>query len=112
MNKRIKKEKRITSAPNLVKIVTKIEKLINNWEEAKITDTYIFLSHPKKAIWANIIIGVSRGVGFVIGVSIISVIILTILGSVLSHFVTIPVIGEFIAVIVKNVQEYLGNKSH
>jgi len=107
MNKRINR-KNTTKA---YKLLFKVEKLINNWEKAKSTDTYIFLSQPGKAIWANIVIGISRGVGFVIGVSIVGVIILTLLGSVLSHFVTVPVIGEFVAMIIEHVQKYLGDKS-
>ena len=110
MSRKINKNRTIHSAPKISKMLIKLERMINNWEEAKNTDTYIFLSHPKRAIWANMIIGVSRGVGFVIGVSIISVVLLTILGSLLSHFVTIPIIGEFIALIVESVQEYLGNR--
>ena len=105
MKKTIRKKDTLKS----YKILFKLEKMITNWENAKNTDTYIFLSHPGKAIWANIVIGISRGVGFVIGVSIIGVIVLTILGSVLSNFVTIPIIGEFVAMIIKHVQEYLGN---
>lgn len=110
VNNKTKQQKKADSGPTYSRILSKLEKLINNWEEAKNTDTFIFLSHPRKAIWANIVIGISRGVGFVIGVSIISVVVLTLLGWLLSHFVTIPVIGEFIAIIVKHVQEYLENK--
>ena len=108
-NQHKKKRNKHTFQSRLPKILIKIEDLIQNWEEAKMTDTYLFFSNPKKAIWANMLIGISRGVGFVIGVSIIGVIVVTIIGSILSHFVTIPVIGEFIAMLVKSVQEYLGN---
>ena len=105
MINRIKKKRN-----TIYKILFKLEKIIKTWEESKNTDTYIFLTQPRKAIWANIDIGVSRGVGFVVGVSIVGVIVLTILGSILSHFATIPVIGEFIALIVEHVQEYLEHK--
>ena len=104
--KKRKKRKRV-SAP---KILLRLEKLIDRWEDARNTDTLIFLMNPKKAIWANIIIGLTRGIGFLLGVSFIGVLIITIIGSVLSHFVSIPIIGEFIGIIVKQVQDYLGNK--
>jgi len=111
MNKSITKNRRTKPVSFSHKMLHKIDRLIHNWEDAKNTDTYIFLSSPRKAIWANIMIGVSRGVGFVIGVSIIGVIVTTVLGALLSKFVTIPIIGQFIAVIVKSVQEYLGKNA-
>ncbi len=85
------------------------EKIVSKWSAARITDTYMFLKRPWKTIWANVIVGVSRGVGFVIGVSIIGVLLITLIANILSKFVSIPVIGEFIALIVKNVQTYLKN---
>ncbi len=105
------KNKKSPIKPTNTKILLKLEKLIDKWEEARVTDTHIFLTNPKKAIWANIIIGISRGVGFVLGVSIIGGIVLTIIGSVLSKFASVPLIGEYIAMIVQQVQEYLKNKS-
>jgi len=81
--------------------------MANNWEEAQNTDTYLFFKNPKKAIWANLSIGISRGVGFVLGVSIIGVLVSMIIGWLLARFVTIPIIGEYIAIIVQSVQEYL-----
>ena len=94
---------------NNSRLLVKLERLINRWEGAKNTDTYLFIKNPRKAIWANLIIGISRGVGFVLGVSSVGVIVTAIIGWVFSYFVTIPVIGEFIATIVKSVQEYLRN---
>ena len=111
MIRRIRKNKISHTNPHYSKLFRKLEKMIDRWEEAKMTDTYIFLSNPRKTIWANIVIGISRGVGFVIGVSIIGVFVLTILGSILSKFVTVPVLGEFIALVVEHVQNYLGNNS-
>lgn len=85
------------------------EKIISKWSAARITDTYMFLKRPWKTIWANVIVGISRGVGFVIGVSIIGVLLITLIANVLSQFVSIPILGEFIAMIVKSVQTYLKN---
>ncbi len=105
--KKTRKFKKKVSSP---KILRQLEKLINRWEDAKNTDTLFFLSNPKRAIIANIMIGLARGIGFVFGVSFIGVLLITVIGSVLSHFVSIPIIGEFIGLIVKQVQDYLGNK--
>ena len=90
------------------KFILKLEKMISNWEDAKATDTHLFINHPFKTIWANIVIGVSRGVGFVFGVAVVGAILLTILGWIMSKFVSFPLVGEYIAIIVKHVQEYLG----
>ena len=91
------------------KLQRKTEKIVTKWSAARITDTYMFLKRPWKTIWANVIVGISRGVGFVIGVSIIGVLLITLIANLLSQFVSIPVIGEFSALIVKSVQTYLKN---
>jgi len=91
------------------KLLLKIEKMVHNWEDARNTDTFLFMQNPRRTIFANLMIGISRGVGFVIGVSIIGAVAVTVIGWVLARFVTVPIIGEYIAIIVRSVQEYLGN---
>ncbi|MBN2011127.1 hypothetical protein JW960_17400 [candidate division KSB1 bacterium] len=91
------------------KMFIKLNRLINNWEEARNTDSAMFFKRPGKVLWANMLIGMSRGVGFVIGVSIVGALVVTILGWVLGKFVSIPIIGEYIAMIVAHVQQYLNS---
>ena len=91
------------------KMLVKLNRLVENWEEARNTDSALFFKRPAKVIWASIVIGISRGVGFVIGVSIVSSIVIAVLGWVLAKFVSLPIIGEYIALIVEHVQQYLNN---
>ncbi len=91
------------------KTIVKLERLIENWEEARHTDTAHFFKKPFRVIWANLVIGISRGVGFVLGVSIIGAVAVAILGWVLGKFVSLPIIGQYIATIVEYVQQYLSN---
>ena len=93
-----------------IKLLLRLNKTINKWEDSKNTDSALFLKHPAKAIWANIVVGISRGVGFVLGVSIVGAFVVTLLGWFLNHFISIPIIGKYIAVIVEQVQEYINNK--
>jgi hypothetical protein len=91
------------------KMLNKLDRLIENWEEARNTDTALFFRRPAQVIRANLVIGISRGIGFVLGASIFGAIALTILGWILSRFVSLPIIGKYVAMIIANAQHYLTN---
>lgn len=104
-------EKYNHTTPYLSKVLFKLDKLIDNWEQARTTDTAHFLARPLKAIWINMVIGISRGVGFVIGVSVVGAVFIGLMGWLLSKFVSLPIIGKYIAIIVELVQHYLKENS-
>ncbi len=105
----MRERKRRTGASQ--KVLLKLERLVEAWEEARHTDTILFFQKPIRVIWANLVIGISRGVGFVLGVSVVGVLVVTLLGWVLSRFVSLPIIGQYIAKIVEYVQHYLSNNN-
>ncbi len=86
-------------------LIDKIEELAQNMEKYNIAEYIQLLNDPKRFFWVNFIGGVVRGVGIAVG--------MTILGAILIYFLqqivvlNLPLIGDFIAEIVKIVQEHL-----
>ncbi|WCK53687.1 DUF5665 domain-containing protein [Aneurinibacillus sp. Ricciae_BoGa-3] len=69
-----------------------------NWlsartEKSRITDFIENYQNPKRVIWINILAGVSRGVGLTIGTALIIALVVY----VLSLFVSMPLVGKYIA---------------
>jgi hypothetical protein len=69
-----------------------------NWlsdrtEKSRITDFIENYQNPKRVIWINILAGVSRGVGLTIGTALIIALVVY----VLSFFVSMPLVGKYIA---------------
>ena len=68
-------------------------------------DVIKFVKKPWRLIWINFLIGLARGLGFFLGVTILGACILV----VLHKMVDFPVIGKYIADIVNAVKEQLAN---
>jgi len=64
-----------------------------------------YLKNPKKIIWQNFLSGVARGFGTAFGFSILGALLLYILNSVVKY--NLPVIGRYIAEILKFVKFYM-----
>lgn len=56
-----------------------------------------------KILWNNFLIGLARGFGLAVGMTVI----VAVVAFILSKLVTLPLIGHFIAEIVKVVEVYL-----
>ncbi len=86
-------------------LIRKIEELAQNMEKYNIAEYIQLLNDPKRFFWVNFLGGVIRGFGIAVG--------LTILGALLIYFLqqlvvlNLPLIGDFIAELVKIVQENL-----
>ena len=82
-----------------------IAKLLERLEKFKLAEYMHFLNNPVRYFWINFWGGVARGLGFAVG--------MTILGATLIYFLqqlvvlNLPIIGDFIAEIVKIVQKHL-----
>jgi len=83
----------------------RIEQLANNLEKAKIHEYVDFVSNKKKLLYVNFLGGVARGFGMAIGFTILGALVIYFLRQLISW--NIPLIGDFIAEIVKIVQERL-----
>ncbi|KPD07853.1 hypothetical protein AM501_13255 [Aneurinibacillus migulanus] len=75
------------------KYYDKLAWLADRTEKSRITDFIENYQKPGRVIWINMLAGVSRGVGMTIGTAII----IAIAVYVLSLFVSMPLVGEYIA---------------
>jgi hypothetical protein len=87
----------------LDKLSDRVEDLSINIEKMKIAEYVDLLGHPAKLLFINFIAGVARGIGLAVGATILGAVLLIIL----SRMVDLPLIGGYIAQIVKIVQQKL-----
>lgn len=86
-------------------LLERIEELAQNMEKYNIAEYIQLLNDPKRFFWLNFLAGIIRGLGIAVG--------MTILGAILIYFLqqlvvlNLPLIGDFIAEIVKIVQQHM-----
>ncbi|GIO06580.1 DUF5665 domain-containing protein [Brevibacillus reuszeri] len=71
-------------------------------EDIRLADVIQNYTAPRKLLWINFLAGLARGLGLTIGTAIV----LTLLGSLLTQFLSVPIIGDFIRQLVEYVQSY------
>lgn len=84
----------------------RVRELAINMEKMKLAEYVDLLENPYKLIYINFISGIARGLGIAIGFAILGAIIVLILQRL--AVLNLPVIGDFIADLVKIVQVQLG----
>ncbi|SDY77781.1 hypothetical protein SAMN05421736_103278 [Evansella caseinilytica] len=77
----------------------RLEKISWALEKSKINDVLLNYTNPKRVFFINILVGIGRGLGLTIG----TVIVLSLLGLLLRQFVDVPLIGEWIS----NILDYV-----
>ncbi|WP_352419942.1 DUF5665 domain-containing protein [Proteiniborus sp.] len=87
------------------KIEKRLEELANNLEKAKINEYVEFVNNKRRLLYINFLGGVARGFGMAVGFTILGALAIYILQKIISW--NIPLIGDFIADIVRIVQERL-----
>ena len=92
----------------LLALEGRIRALAVNMEKMKLAEYVNLLENPYKLIYINFISGIARGVGIAIGFAILGAIIVLILQRL--AVLNLPVIGNFIADLVKIVQVQLGKQ--
>lgn len=89
----------------LEKLYYQTAELLDKLEKFKLAEYMHYLNNPVRYFWINFWGGVARGLGIAVG--------MTVLGAILVYFLqqlvmlNLPIIGDFIADIVKIVQEHL-----
>ncbi|KNF08725.1 hypothetical protein CLPU_5c00320 [Gottschalkia purinilytica] len=83
----------------------KLEEIAINLEKTKIHEYVDFISNKKRLIYINFISGIARGFGMAVGFTLLGAIGIYILQKIITW--NIPLIGDFIAEIVKIVQNNL-----
>ncbi|MCL6604541.1 MAG: DUF5665 domain-containing protein [Paenibacillus sp.] len=75
----------------------RLDKIADSLEKSEFKDILENYTDPKKRILTNLMAGISRGLGLTLG----TFVILGILGYILSLFINVPVIGEYLGEIKK-----------
>lgn len=86
-------------------LVEKIEELSINMEKMKLAEYVELLNKPRRLLFLNFIAGVARGVGFAVGFAILGAVVILVLRRLL--MLNLPVISDYIALVVKLVQTRL-----
>lgn len=91
---------------SLQSIGDKLDQLGVHLERAQIADYVQLLNKPKRLVLLNLMVGVARGVGIAIGFTLVGATIIYILQQL--GALDLPIIGDYIAEIVKIVQGQIG----
>lgn len=84
------------------KINKKIDNINEKLDKSRILEISYIMGSKKEIIKRNLLVGLSRGVGIGIGITLISALIVYLLQKIIK--LNIPVVGEYIADIVAIVQ--------
>ncbi|MEJ8544628.1 DUF5665 domain-containing protein [Brevibacillus borstelensis] len=84
------------------KLNERMDKIAMFLEDIRLADVIQNYTAPRKLLWINFLAGLARGLGLTIGTAIV----LAILGSILSKFLSIPIIGDYISQLMDYVTTY------
>ncbi len=76
--------------------------MIQRMEEGHVRELFFLYRHPWQLLWINFLAGLARGVGLTIGTALF----LALAAYVLGKFITLPLIGEYIARLLDIVDTY------
>lgn len=88
----------------------RLVKLAENLERSQIADYVDLLNHPWSLIWRNLLAGIVRGIGIALGFTFFAATIIYVLQ--LLGGLNLPIIGGYIADIVRIVQHQLEGKAY
>ena len=105
----LKEEKEILEEEKslLQSLNSKIGKLATSLERARIDEYTSMLTRPWRFFFFNFLVGIFRGLGIAVGLTLIAAVVLYILSKILVRMVDLPFIGMYIAEIVRFVNQYL-----
>ncbi len=86
-------EKHGQTLAKVEKLNSKLDRIGIALEKANVADILLNYTKPHRVFWINVLVGVGRGLGLTIG----TVIVLSLLGLLLQQFVDLPLIGEWIS---------------
>jgi len=103
-------DKKTDDTKLLESIHKKITDLANEMERAQIADYVQLLNSPRKLIFTNLLAGMARGVGIAIGFTFFAATILYFLQ--MLGALDLPIIGDYIAALVRYVQFQLEGRNY
>lgn len=90
---------------SLRKLNGKVEELAYYLERMRLAEYIELFNRPLRLMWLNFLAGLARGVGIAIGGTVLAAVILLLLSKL--AILNLPVIGDFIAELVRIVQTQL-----
>ena len=87
----------------LQSINDRLEELTNELKNNEAFAYYKKINHPHWMFWSNFGVGIARGLGMTIGLTVV----VTLLVMILRSIINLPLIGDYIAEIIRIVQEQL-----
>jgi len=95
---------------NLEEKVETLAIQMKNMVTSEYQEVVAALRNPMRLVWVNFLIGLARGVGIFIGMTVFGAIIIAISAKLLGGVVDLPLIGKLIADLIESVKEAMGNK--
>lgn len=86
-------------------LIGQIERLTKNAEKLRLSEYLQYVSDTKRLLWINFVSGVARGFGFAVGFSILGALLIVLLQRITVD--NLPVIGEFLAEVIRVVERNL-----
>jgi len=100
------REERETVTAGLVqRLSEKIDELSVNMEKMRMAEYIEMMNKPRRLLYLNFIMGLARGFGMAIGFTVLAALVLWFMQRLV--VLNLPLIGDFIAEIVKLVQQEL-----
>ncbi|MBI5413152.1 hypothetical protein HZA42_02265 [Candidatus Peregrinibacteria bacterium] len=84
--------------------VKKMDKILEKLKRVELQEFTNYLHSPWRVLWANFLAGTARGLGFLLGVTLVLTIVGFVLTKVLSHM---PFVGDFFQAVNVWIQEAL-----
>ena len=95
----------MTDQSLMEKLNNSVNKLAETMQRARIDEYTSMLTRPWKFFFMNLVAGTFRGVGMAIGMTLVAALIVYIVSKVLISMVDLPIIGMYIAKVVKFVEQ-------
>mgnify|MGYP001005153404 CR=1 FL=1 len=83
-----------------------LEKLSRKMDNVRIAEYVEINSNPRRLIFMNLFIGLSRGIGMGIGFTFLTGLIVAVLIYILKSWVNLPYIGKIIADLIKIIENH------
>jgi hypothetical protein len=94
----------------LIQLNERLKKIAEQMEKTQIADYLVLLNRPRRLIFVNLYSGIARGIGIALGFTVFAAVILYMLR--LLGALNLPIIGDFIADIVRIVQVQLEGRAY
>lgn len=94
-----------TSLKQLLRIDRRLKRLERALIRMRLEEILPTLSNPKRMVWSNFLGGMARGLGIAVGFTVLGALLLLLLKDLAAN--NVPVIGDFIAQIIRIVETKL-----